>query len=49
MQENSYFGKTENNSYHQELLVSHPMPEYVDELNTLVTKKKLQQPITDSN
>ena len=30
-----YFSKIEHTSYYQEL-VSHPMPEYVDELNCLV-------------
>ena len=31
----------ENSSYYQEL-VSHPMPEHVDDLFSLVRKKKIQ-------
>ena len=41
-----YLSKIENSSYHQEL-VSHPIPEHVDELSSLV-RIKLQYPFPDN-
>ena len=37
----AYLIKVENNSHHKTL--SHPMPEHVDDLTSLVRKKQLQQ------